>query len=39
VNNVEKGIKPLENSITKNKWGPDSGIMPIRAAKIKNSKE
>ena len=26
-----KGIKPCANNVTKIKWGPDSGIIPIRS--------
>jgi hypothetical protein len=35
ASNVPKGIEPLINSVTKIKWGPDSGITPINTASIK----
>jgi len=37
VNNIEKGIKPFANIVTKIKWGPESGIIPIRTLNIKTS--
>ena len=32
--NIEKGINPSANIITKTMWGPDSGIIPTRAEMI-----
>lgn len=35
VNNTENGTKPPANREMNTMWGPDSGIIPTRAARIK----